>query len=272
LAVTGQPQQSAPHPRQPIDLGQGDADDIWLQPHSDDICFSLGLLAAIRRAGTLLTVFPVSNYTAAGLGGTPAELERITRLRLAEDAAFATNCGLTLQTLGFVGGLARGQPSFDASLAPAIAAEVERGLLLALLGPTLGLVADRRRWLFCPMGIGGHIDHLAVLGVVLQHHRKLTEHYRIGFYEDLHYASDPTRREAGVQHFAGLLHGLTMQRRAWTLDAAQQAIKLRLVRLYGSQLTPAMTDIAAYTPAVAPGAPPHEAIWATQADLHQASG
>jgi len=35
--------------------------DIYLQPHSDDVCFSLGALAHRRRRGLLLTVFSIAH-------------------------------------------------------------------------------------------------------------------------------------------------------------------------------------------------------------------
>ena len=36
--------------------------DLYLSPHCDDICFSLGAMAHRRRAGTLLTILPISGY------------------------------------------------------------------------------------------------------------------------------------------------------------------------------------------------------------------
>ena len=36
--------------------------DLYLSPHCDDICFSLGALAHRRQAGTLLTILPISGY------------------------------------------------------------------------------------------------------------------------------------------------------------------------------------------------------------------
>ncbi len=247
--------------QQQVEAEAGDADDIWLQPHSDDICFSLGLLAAHRRAGTLLTIFPVANYIAAGLGSQPAHTEYITQLRLAEDLAFATACGLETRALRFTCALARGDASFDAGPAAAVADSIELELMRALMGPTLGQIPQPRRRLFCPMGIGGHVDHLAVLLVVLRHYPLLAQHYRLGFYEDLHYASDPGRRGRGLQQFAALLQGRAARRQAWALNAAQQTEKLRLVRLYASQMTPQINQIGAYAPAVEAGAPPHEAVW-----------
>ena len=246
------------------ELNRGHAGDIWLQPHSDDICFSLGMLAATRRAGTLLTVFPVANYVAAGLGQGAAQTEAITRLRLAEDLAFAAACGLRTGNLGFGSALQRGQPSFNAAPAAELAMQVEAELLAALRGPVLGLLPEPRRWLFCPMGIGGHVDHLAVLLVVLQHAPLLEQHYRLGFYEDLHYAADPGRRQQGLQQFARLLNGRAAQRQAWALDPVQQQAKLRLVRLYASQMTPEIDRMAAYVPAVAGQPQPHEALWLLQ--------
>ncbi len=104
----------------------------------------------------------------------------------------------------------------------------------------------------------------AVLLAVLKHRSLLGRHYRLAFYEDLHYASDPVRRERGLGNLKRLLGDALLHRVAWPLDAAQQAAKLRLVRLHASQLTPQINTLAAYTPALGSGAAPHEAVWVLQ--------
>jgi hypothetical protein len=181
-------------------LAVADAGDVWLAPHSDDICFSLGLTAFRRRCGTLLTAFPLSGYH-AGLPRAQqgAEALTVTRLRLAEDAAFARACGLAVACLEFEDAALTGWPPFDAGRTHEQAARVEGALLAALRGPAVGRAPQLRPWLFCPAGIGGHVDHLALRAVVARHFDALRALYRIAFYEDLHYASDAAARTAGLE-------------------------------------------------------------------------
>lgn len=245
-------------------LAQASVDDVFLSPHSDDVCFSLGVQAATRRRGTLLTVFPVSAYSAATPQGDPAHSAAVTLRRLEEDAAFARAAGLQACCLPFKDSLMRGQAPFNPRPAAELAGHIEARLFQSLMGPMIGRRSGRPPWLFCPAAVGGHVDHLAVLLAVLKHRSLLGRHYRLAFYEDLHYASDPVRRERGLANLQHLLGDARLHRVAWPLDAAQQAAKLRLVRLHASQPTPQINTLAAYTPALGSGGAPHEAAWVLQ--------
>ncbi len=253
-------------------IAPGHPDDIFLSPHSDDICYSLGVFALRRRIGTLLTVFPVSNHCVDAPTANPPGLRSVTQRRLGEDLEFAAACGLTARYLDFACAQARGQPPFDVRHCDEVARQIERDLSRALVGPTLGRDPQLKRWLFCPAGIGGHVDHLAVLRVVLAHFPRLEQVYRIAFYEDLHYAADPERRRIGLERLSDLSNRRPMARFGWGLDEAQQTAKLALVRLYRSQLTPQFTLIAAFTPAAADFPAPHEAVWVPQSDWHHRPG
>lgn len=64
---------------------------------------------------------------------------------------------------------------------------------------TLGCTSTLRPWLFCPAGIGDHVDHVAVRTVIAGHLDALGHSYRVAFYEDLHYAADPEKRRLGPE-------------------------------------------------------------------------
>lgn len=247
--------------------------DIYLAPHSDDICFSLGHFARSRGAGTLLTVFPVSGYRAGSRQFVAEEVRSVTRMRMAEDAAFAQACGLAPRWLNFPDAFVRRQPPFDAAPAAMIGRDISHGVLRALLGPTIGRVARHRPWLFCPAGIGGHVDHMALTTLVIGRLDALRPYYRIAFYEDLHYASKLERRREGLKILRELVGGLALERRVVLLgDPPAQSSKMHLVRLYPSQLTPALSSLAAYVPAAEDVGEPHEAVWVFQDDEHQRPG
>src|SRR5205814_6973835 len=87
-----------------------------------------------------------------------------------------------------------------------------------LIGHLLRLAAERgqaaRPWLFCPSGIGGHVDHVAIRLVIVQHYDRLAALYRLAFYEDLPYASQPRARLAGLSQLLRGLHGRSLRRHA----------------------------------------------------------
>jgi LmbE family N-acetylglucosaminyl deacetylase len=253
-------------------LGRAHAEDIYLSPHSDDICYSLGILALRRRAGTLLTVFPVTSYSVSSPRRNPAEIASVTRLRKAEDAEFAAACGMRIRYLGFSDALTRGYAPFTPDPDDDIPGHIEAALVDALLDRDSVGGVEPRPMLFCPSGIGGHVDHRAVRDVVLRHFTRIEARYRIAFYEDLYYASDPARRETGLAELFHAAGNHSMQRGHWVLDEADQASKMHLVRLYASQLTPRTDSIAAYTPADEHVAMPHEAVWMCQPERTASCG
>jgi hypothetical protein len=254
-------------------LGAASHDDIYLSPHSDDICFSLGCLARQRLAGSLITVFPISFYRADQVPINEGQMLATTRQRLMEDAAFAQACGLSVNMLDYPDALARGQGAFDSAQYAGASQLIQGRLIAALMGPTVGRRPANRPWLFCPAGIGAHVDHLAVLSIVARGLRQLRTHCRVAFYEDLHYAANSIRRERGLEVLRRWLGGHELRRCSLVLDHRyQQESKLQLVGLYGSQLTPAIRSIRAYTPAVPGPAVPHEALWMFQEDMHQLPG
>ncbi len=233
------------------------ADDLYLAPHSDDVCFSLGDLARRRRAGTVLTIFSASRYASgpAGRLGTAAE---ITRIRLAEDAAFAAACGVAAVSLGLEDAPLRGRHPFRLDSVGERAREIETPLLTAIEAQRRRHPDEERPWLFSPAGIGGHVDHVAVMAVVAHHLELLLPYYRVGFYEDLFYAADAVSRSGGLTHLADRTKPHALVRRQWPIDVAQ---KLRLLHLYPSQFDTLPTAIGDFSPPASLGPGAHEAVW-----------
>lgn len=254
-------------------LGPPDPRDVYLAPHSDDICFSLGALAAARRAGTLLTVFSQSRFMQDAEAARAAGVPGVTRLRMAEDAEFARRAGLQARWLGLPEAQVRGVPIFGDARIDTLQRQLAAILLRALKGPTIGMRALPRPWLFCPLGIGRHRDHLAVRGAVLSLLAELNQHYRVGFYEDLFYAADCEARRRVIDQPDGPLRGLALLRRRHDLRSGESELKESLLRIHRSQLPDGKDRIADFTPSV-PGleAVPHEAVWVFQSDLDHSPG
>lgn len=239
------------------------AADVYLQPHSDDICFSLGALADARHGGRLLTVFPVAGYLARQPGAETPPVQQVTAIRLAEDQAFADHCGLETHTVDLAGASVLGHPSFDLGWVEENAARTRAPLIEALRA--LAPAPPLRPWLFCPGGIGDHVDHVAVLKVIVGHYDALKESYRIAFYEDLYYASDPFRRRAGLERLHQELRGRALMRHAFAVSG-RVARKRELIALYRSQFVQVPATIVEFTPASGQPPAPHEAVWTEETE------
>ena len=251
-------------------LGPGSNEDIFLAPHSDDICFSLSHLAKIRGAGTLLTIFPISQYSTDQTFGNPIDIEQITRKRLSEDTAFTALCGLTPGYLNFHDSSARAELPFDARYAYKLADKIQVDLIRALMRPRIAQASKPKYWLFCPSAIGSHVDHAAVLLTIVRNLHLLRMHYRVAFYEDLHYASNPIFRAIGLNILEKLLRGYKLEYFCMKLNNEAQKSKMQAVNLYASQLTPKISSIKSYTPANPDFVLPHEALWLFQDEkLHE---
>jgi len=246
--------QASPAPRAP------EGHDVYLSPHSDDTCFSLGVLAHRRRSGIHLTIFPYVRYVAKpGLDKTP---DATTPLRMAEDMVFAARCGLQQRFLALADSDMLRIPRYkQKSIAPCLA-RTEPAVLGALASLAKEHPSGMRPWLFCPMGIGGHMDHVATRLAVTRNLTKLSRNYRVAFYEDLHYASNPEIRQAGLADFMQDISGLPMRRVTLPLEQ-DAALKLSLLQGYPSQFATLPPDIESFTPGL-PDAPPHEALWTTE--------
>ena len=97
-------------------------------------------------------------------------------------------------------------------------------------------------------------------------------HYQIAFYEDLHYASNPTHRKTGLHILGQLLRGHPLAHYCVELDNEAQQSKMQAIRLYDSQLTPEISLISSYTPANPNFVRPHEALWLLQDERLQEPG
>ncbi|MBN9217391.1 MAG: hypothetical protein J0I79_05510 [Mesorhizobium sp.] len=249
----------------PPGLAEASRHDLYLSPHCDDICFSLGAFARRRRQGVLLTLFSRSAYvarpeTVAARGDD--RIEAISGLRQREEQAFARQAGLHLSLGGFDEAPLRGHDPFDTSGADEDARRLDGLIIEAILAAAQERTEDQRPWLFCPAAIGGHIDHLVVLKVVLRHYEALRERWRVAFYEDLHYAAVWRARVTGLARFQALAAPIEPRRSLLPIGSA--ADKLALAALYPSQFVQLPASIAAFTPALRIPAPAHEALWSAE--------
>ena len=173
--------------------------DLYLSPHFDDICFSLGAFVARRRQGILLTFFSnsihVANHSYDPGRSISTSLAFTSALRRAEDLAFAQEVGLHQVVAGLDEATFRGRGSWDTESSVNDAVLLNDTAMNAIVAAVQSRPISPRPWLYCPMGIGGHVDHATILRIVMNNYDTLQNVYRIGFYEDLHYASNWRARE-----------------------------------------------------------------------------
>lgn len=245
--------------------------DVYLQPHSDDICFSLGALAYKNSCGILLTVFPISAYMPnprdAAYPFTPPKSQRpssdwITKSRINEDKAFAAACKLETRFLEIPCASFLGHESFNLAWVN----QNQQRITSALLNTLLTIAAHRpsrlRSWLFCPSGIGGHVDHVAVRSLVNQNINLLSLYYRIGFYEDLPYASNTAARSSGINILRNEMRNKQLHRYAFPFREYVSE-KLSLTEIYSSQFLD-QPSIDQFAPAADVPNAPHEAFWSLE--------
>ena len=241
--------------------------DLYLSPHFDDICFSLGGFVARRRQGILLTFFSnsihVAKHTDDPGRAISNRLPVISALRREEDLAFAQEVGLHQVVAGLDEATFRGRNSWDTERSADDAVLLNHRAMNSIIAAVQSRPINTRPWLYCPMGIGGHIDHVTILRIVMKNYDALQAVYRIGFYEDLHYASNWRARVAGLARFRNLVARLTPKRSMHLIEDTQH--KLKLVNLYRSQFTQPPSSIRRFTPKLFFPSPAHEAIWTGEA-------
>ncbi|WP_296747595.1 hypothetical protein [Mesorhizobium sp.] len=249
----------------PAGLAETSAHDLYLAPHCDDVCFSLGAFVRRRRQGILLTLFSNSGYLARPWTVTTQGDERIaaiSSLRQREDLAFAREVGLRRCLGGLDEAPLRGFDPFETAKADDDSRRLDGAVTAAIFAAARKDHGGQQPWLFCPMGIGGHIDHMVVLKIVLRHYRALQARWRIAFYEDLHYAATWRERAAGLARFQNLAAPLKPRRSLWPIG--ESADKLALAALYPSQFATPPASIKPFTPAQRIPAPAHEALWTAE--------
>jgi hypothetical protein len=233
--------------------------DVYLAPHSDDIAFSIGCFTKARGCGRLLTIFGTSNHVAAP-SAPPLSTAEVTRIRHAEDARFAQTCGLTHSNLGLLEATLRGHEPMDFAAAPADVPAHAPAILEAILALGGEKPFAERPWLFAPMGLGGHIDHMIVFHILARNRPAIERRFRLAFYEDLPYAAYYHYRISGLARFLRSFAGLGWRRHVMPLGP-DRAAKLELAGIYESQLAAKPADIKQFSPECRPAMAPHEAVW-----------
>ncbi|WP_432096769.1 PIG-L family deacetylase [Streptomyces sp. bgisy100] len=226
MAPDGHPDRAAP-----------DA-PVVVSPHPDDAALALGGLLA-RRGGRVLDVFSVETWTKDPYyAGRPA---LTSRLLLAEEAVAARVLGTDVELLGFVDAADRAPRAerFFAGTALSEAFPDEEPGLFAELTTRLAGLLDGAAEICAPLGVGGHVDHLACREAViaLLARGDLTG-ARVVFYEDQPYSVFGSAEEV-AQGLAARLTSLglgALRPELCPMDATAALAKREALRAYRIQV------------------------------------
>jgi LmbE family N-acetylglucosaminyl deacetylase len=163
---------------------------IYLSPHYDDAAFSLGGWIGSRPGGLLVNIFTRSEYTASKV---ISGVDAVSELRAREDKVFAERLQLEARAMGLKEPSLLGRKSRDVS-----GVEQDAGHLRQALTALLDERVVEQTVIFCPAGIGGHVNHLATRLVAWEWATARGAERQLRFYEDLPYASSWRYRRRGL--------------------------------------------------------------------------
>ena len=235
---------------------------LYLSPHHDDVCFSIGHIAR-QQGGELVNLFTQSDYVEVAIP-LPVErqerIEAVSRIRREEDVRYCRTCGLTRHDLCLSEPSLFGLDPFDLRDIENEIAPLSERLIPFLEERFYKSDGPGATALYCPMGIGGHRNHLSTLMTIRKHYDLIRQYCTIWLYEDLHYASDPAAREAGILRATAVFEGIRLNSFLTRLSPAAVDRKLGDARIYHSQHRQP-PEAARYTPASNAAPEVHEAIW-----------
>ena len=235
---------------------------VYLSPHNDDVCFSIGHLAS-RFRGDLVNLFTRSSYVAVDMelpSDAWARVEVISRLRQQEDQLFAEAARLARHDLGLLEPALLGRGPFDLASLEIEVTDLSARLMPFLLSMLPGEGDPSMASLYCPMGIGGHRNHVSTLLAVRNAYDTLRRRCTVFLYEDLHYASDPRARQDGVRRATNLFAGTRLSPIVLPIVSDEAERKMQFISLYASQ-HPHVPRIVDFTPASGLASGLHEIVW-----------
>ena len=204
-----------------------------LSPHRDDAVFSLFLsLSRWALKGVPIRVLNFFTQSAYAPWAGTGEVSRISAIRAREDARSLrmVSRGLRARSLGLFDAPLRLPIAFDQVFLPETA-DLLSPELLATLGRHIEEFATGL--VLAPLTLGDHVDHVAVLRAALV----ACNAKRLGFYEDLPYASwtDAHTLQRKIDEAETLTGGRLRPHVVRTLNASRR--KRVAAAVYSSQIT-----------------------------------
>jgi LmbE family N-acetylglucosaminyl deacetylase len=236
-----------PHPVPPAPPALHDeTKTIILSPHLDDAALSLGAWMIARQSKPLLVldVFSTVSWWRFDIG--PKVLPRIQAARDAEEDLVMRLCGASIQRWSLAEAPLRGYPLKEIFVADKLPEAAQAHDFIRRRVREAAAAHPKAEW-FVPLCIGNHVDHRIARDAALDGLRDAgVEAKRVTFHEDQPYAA----QEPGPRDFSGFLTKIMPAARLVPVlgePVVSYAMKLRLLRVYYSQLTAGqITAVGAY--------------------------
>jgi len=230
---------------------------IILSPHADDAALSLGGILCKRMLEepiTLVTIFGRSNYLRES--AFQSNWEIVTATRKYEDFAFTNSLGIKLRYLDFPEASLRLGSSFDKIFSKKIHTEDQFPPDLVMIIREI-IDNERPKFLFVPLGLGLHRDHL----IVNRLSRELASHGApiVIYYEDLPYAAHVSENEI-LQHVLSVCPTLTP---VYVPIDHELSGKVTNLMFYQSQIGEFELGVVRYYAAHWKQSQPYERVWAS---------
>jgi hypothetical protein len=208
-----------------------DSDIIYISPHFDDVCFSLGGLASEIRRGLLINLFTHTCYVENP--NVVCNKNKVSELRSDEDLKFVKKCNLTRFNFSFEDTSALNISPYDLSKIEDEIKMVSNQMIPFLMDANKG---SEKAYLFCPMGIGFQRNHLSTYISILNNLDLLRGKYELIFYADIPYAINPARLDRGLNLFNRITHKYRKNINYYDLTETDNSKgKIDLVNIYQSQ-------------------------------------
>ena len=200
---------------------------IYLSPHYDDIAFSLS--SEIQADGFVLDVFTISNYVENKkcLNGSLA----VSEVRKNEEMDFIKKNKLKYKIMNLKDSRMYGSPFSRYHEIP-INKELEKELLKTIHELNLKNKIDT---LFCPLGVGKHLDHLQLFLIIQKHYRKLKKEFNVVFYAEIPYIFYQNNLRNRVNYLKHWLHINHIRSHRYTLTNTEVMLKIKQLKIYKSQ-------------------------------------
>lgn len=168
---------------------------VILSPHCDDACFSLGgTIACLLDAGielTIINVFSVSDFVEkrfVALDRGCVNAEQVTRVRKREDMDFVElmGGGIHLRYLDMSDAPMRNHDLANIEVSEGCYCGLDTKCIDAICAMFENFSLEQYDDIYCPLGIGRHVDHLLVRDSVLAYSNS-NRLPSLLFYEDIPY-------------------------------------------------------------------------------------
>jgi LmbE family N-acetylglucosaminyl deacetylase len=227
---------------------------VFISPHLDDIALSCaGTVTQLTRAGTIVliaTVCTADTPQGVELSASAKHVHWEWQLgddnpyaaRRAEDAAVCARLGAQHIHLGFRDAVyrydAHGAPMYVTNFIGGAVHEQDWRTLYFALAARLRAMCQSATAVYCPLAIGGHVDHVLVRSAA-----ELAVPSRLTYYEDYPYAQKVAQGDPAVRdELARITRGLSP--RAITLSAQDVATRIDAIATYQSQQFALFEDAA----------------------------